>query len=277
MDKFFASNPGFRARFASHIDFPDYSDNELLAIAELLLRDMNYSLALKAGRRSSVVRSPCGRPSHCFLTPARSATRSTACGCQANRLRRPRPSANRRRHHVAGGVRCAGQQGVFELAQRLITPGEILIGINKLALRRAMKFMHTIGVLGQMGAMASLLVLLSFIPAPTSPSEYSLMRGAMGGIATWIFSPVAWARFDYRPTGNRPQQRYQSAGWAWAKFFSASRYWSGVRGNSGANTTGSITERPCLWPTRSIQLPSRHRWAPNRNRSGCCLRSRQRM
>jgi hypothetical protein len=42
MDKFFASNPGFRSRIAHHVDFPDYADEELLAIAELMLRDMNY-------------------------------------------------------------------------------------------------------------------------------------------------------------------------------------------------------------------------------------------
>src|SRR6476619_4263223 len=42
MDKFFSSNPGFRSRIAHHIDFPDYADDELLAIAELMLRDMNY-------------------------------------------------------------------------------------------------------------------------------------------------------------------------------------------------------------------------------------------
>ena len=35
---FFASNPGFRSRIAHHIDFPDYTDDELLAIAELMLR-----------------------------------------------------------------------------------------------------------------------------------------------------------------------------------------------------------------------------------------------
>eukprot|EP01035_Chromulina_nebulosa_P013504 gene13505-biopygen11456 len=43
MDKFFASNPGFRSRIAHHIDFPDYSDAELLSIAELMLGDMNYN------------------------------------------------------------------------------------------------------------------------------------------------------------------------------------------------------------------------------------------
>src|SRR6201996_3003164 len=37
MEKFFQSNPGFRSRIAHHIDFPDYSDTELLAIAEIML------------------------------------------------------------------------------------------------------------------------------------------------------------------------------------------------------------------------------------------------
>ena len=48
MDKFFASNPGFRSRIAHHIDFPDYSDDELLAIAELMLQDMNYRFSADA-------------------------------------------------------------------------------------------------------------------------------------------------------------------------------------------------------------------------------------
>ena len=42
MEKFFASNPGFRSRIAHHINFPDYSDAELFDIAELLLAKMNY-------------------------------------------------------------------------------------------------------------------------------------------------------------------------------------------------------------------------------------------
>jgi probable Rubsico expression protein CbbX len=42
MEKFFASNPGFHSRIAHHISFPDYSDPELLDIADLLLSNMNY-------------------------------------------------------------------------------------------------------------------------------------------------------------------------------------------------------------------------------------------
>jgi probable Rubsico expression protein CbbX len=48
MEKFFASNPGFRSRIAHHIDFPDYSGDELLSIAELMLSDMNYRFSTDA-------------------------------------------------------------------------------------------------------------------------------------------------------------------------------------------------------------------------------------
>jgi probable Rubsico expression protein CbbX len=48
MDTFFESNPGFRSRIAHHIDFPDYADDELLQIAETMLRGQNYALDTEA-------------------------------------------------------------------------------------------------------------------------------------------------------------------------------------------------------------------------------------
>jgi probable Rubsico expression protein CbbX len=42
MDSFFQSNPGFRSRIAHHIDFPDYSQAELLAIADLMIDQQHY-------------------------------------------------------------------------------------------------------------------------------------------------------------------------------------------------------------------------------------------
>jgi probable Rubsico expression protein CbbX len=48
MDKFFASNPGFRSRIAHHIDFPDYSNGELLGIAEGMLKEQNYHFDAEA-------------------------------------------------------------------------------------------------------------------------------------------------------------------------------------------------------------------------------------
>ena len=42
MDTFFRSNPGMASRVAHHIDFPDYSQDELLQIAQLLVAQMDY-------------------------------------------------------------------------------------------------------------------------------------------------------------------------------------------------------------------------------------------
>jgi probable Rubsico expression protein CbbX len=42
MDQFFHSNPGFRSRIGHHIDFPDYTDAELMAIAVSMLTARNY-------------------------------------------------------------------------------------------------------------------------------------------------------------------------------------------------------------------------------------------
>jgi len=48
MDRFFQSNPGMRSRIAHHVDFPDYSDEELLAIGKLMLAQQNYRLSEEA-------------------------------------------------------------------------------------------------------------------------------------------------------------------------------------------------------------------------------------
>jgi probable Rubsico expression protein CbbX len=48
MDTFFASNPGLSSRVANHIDFPDYSVDELLAIAALMLEKLHYSFSPQA-------------------------------------------------------------------------------------------------------------------------------------------------------------------------------------------------------------------------------------
>lgn len=42
MERFFSSNPGLRSRVGLHVDFPDYSQDELLAIGELMLAGRGY-------------------------------------------------------------------------------------------------------------------------------------------------------------------------------------------------------------------------------------------
>jgi probable Rubsico expression protein CbbX len=48
MHKFFGNNPGFRSRVAHHVDFPDYTDNELLEIAEKILAAQSYKFSEEA-------------------------------------------------------------------------------------------------------------------------------------------------------------------------------------------------------------------------------------
>jgi probable Rubsico expression protein CbbX len=44
METFFQANPGFKSRVAHHIDFPDYTDDELFAIAHTMLAEGDYRL-----------------------------------------------------------------------------------------------------------------------------------------------------------------------------------------------------------------------------------------
>jgi probable Rubsico expression protein CbbX len=48
MEQFFRSNPGLSSRIAHHIDFPDYTSAELLAIGHLMLKQMQYTLSREA-------------------------------------------------------------------------------------------------------------------------------------------------------------------------------------------------------------------------------------
>ena len=44
METFFRSNPGMSSRIAHHLDFPDYTPQELMAIAQRMLQAQNYHL-----------------------------------------------------------------------------------------------------------------------------------------------------------------------------------------------------------------------------------------
>ncbi|MEC7896808.1 MAG: CbbX protein [Cyanobacteriota bacterium] len=48
MMDFYRSNPGLSSRVAHHIDFPDYSEVELMAIAQLLLKQQDYQFSDEA-------------------------------------------------------------------------------------------------------------------------------------------------------------------------------------------------------------------------------------
>lgn len=48
MEKFYESNPGLSSRISNHVDFPDYSPEELLKIGKMLLEEQQYQLTIEA-------------------------------------------------------------------------------------------------------------------------------------------------------------------------------------------------------------------------------------
>jgi probable Rubsico expression protein CbbX len=48
MDAFFASNPGMASRVTHHVDFPDYTPDELMEIAQRMLERQDYRLSPEA-------------------------------------------------------------------------------------------------------------------------------------------------------------------------------------------------------------------------------------
>jgi hypothetical protein len=84
-------------------------------------------------------------------------------------------------------------------------------------MRRLLKFLHTMGAIGLMGAMGCLLVLLIDAPQPTSLNEYVAVRGAMGAIATWIFLPSLALTLIAGLLAIGLNRAFHNAGWAWVK------------------------------------------------------------
>ena len=48
MDSFYESNPGLSSRVANHIDFPDYTAEELIRIGKLILEEQQYRITTEA-------------------------------------------------------------------------------------------------------------------------------------------------------------------------------------------------------------------------------------
>ncbi len=62
MARFLRSNPGLRSRFATHLDFPDYTADQLLQIADAMLTRRQYRLTGSArARLANALRHPQSR------------------------------------------------------------------------------------------------------------------------------------------------------------------------------------------------------------------------
>nr|YP_010338300.1 putative rubisco expression protein [Bangia atropurpurea]UNJ18250.1 putative rubisco expression protein [Bangia atropurpurea] len=50
MEKFYESNPGLSSRVANHVDFPDYTSEELLQIAKMMIAEQQYCFTENADK-----------------------------------------------------------------------------------------------------------------------------------------------------------------------------------------------------------------------------------
>ena len=86
MDQFFSANPGFRSRIAHHIEFPDYTDDELFRIADNMLSAQHYEMT--AGAKKALMEYIAHRRAQPHFANARSIRNALdrARLRQANRL-----------------------------------------------------------------------------------------------------------------------------------------------------------------------------------------------
>ena len=84
-------------------------------------------------------------------------------------------------------------------------------------MRRLIKFLHTMGAIGFMGALACLVVLAWLAPPPASLAGYALIRGAMAQIAAWIVFPSLVLTLIPGLLAIAVTPAFHEAGWAWIK------------------------------------------------------------
>lgn len=101
-------------------------------------------------------------------------------------------------------------------------------------LRRALKFLHTMGAAGLIGAMTALVILSSVAPPPQAIAGYAAVRGAMGAVATWMFLPSLAVTLIAGLLAIAVNRAYHNAGWAWLKLLTGlSMFEGGIQGIQG--------------------------------------------
>ena len=84
-------------------------------------------------------------------------------------------------------------------------------------MRRLLKFLHTMGATGLIGAMACLLALIGLAPPASDASGYVAAYAAMSAVATWILVPSLALTLIAGLLAIAVNRALHNAGWAWAK------------------------------------------------------------
>lgn len=87
-------------------------------------------------------------------------------------------------------------------------------------MRKLLKFLHTIGAVLFMGAIASLLAMSIFAPPPSAVENYVAVRAAMERIATWVYFPGLFLTLVPGLLGIAVTRAFHNAGWVWVKALS---------------------------------------------------------
>jgi hypothetical protein len=87
-------------------------------------------------------------------------------------------------------------------------------------MRRVMKMLHTLGAIGLMGAMASLVVMVLWLPPPTAIETYAAVRTSMAAITQWVFMPSLVLVLISGLLAIAINPVFHNAGWAWLKALS---------------------------------------------------------
>ena len=113
MERFFQSNPGMSSRIAHHVDFPDYTPEELLQIAGLMLEKMQYRLSPE-GEAALVEYIALRRAQPNFANARSNSQRPRPCPAAPGQPpgRRPRRPPHAAGTHVDRGRRRPRQPGL---------------------------------------------------------------------------------------------------------------------------------------------------------------------
>ena len=84
-------------------------------------------------------------------------------------------------------------------------------------MRRLLKFLHTVGGAGFLGAAAALIVLIHVATFGPSPPAYGWTRAAMAAIGAWIFLPSLTLTLVAGLAAIGVNRAFHEAGWAWLK------------------------------------------------------------
>ena len=84
-------------------------------------------------------------------------------------------------------------------------------------MRRFLKFLHTLGAVGFMGAVACLLVLARLAPPTSALNDYALLRGTMAEIAAWVVLPSFILTLIPGLLSMAVTPAFLNAGWPWVK------------------------------------------------------------